>query len=77
MARQYAGILALVAMSVVLLRACVHGGSLESALTDALAWTALFGAIGAVVGSIAQGTIEEAVRLRMEQQIAEAEQPSV
>jgi hypothetical protein len=69
-ARRYAGILALVGMSTVLVRAFKNGHAFEAAVVSALGWMAVFGAIGLVVGAIAQSTIDEAVRLQMERNLA-------
>lgn len=70
MARLYAAILALVGMSVVLARACLRGAPLEPTITSALLWMAILGAVGSIVGSIADATVADAVRLRMEQELA-------
>lgn len=73
MARQYAAVLALVGMSTVLFRALRHGSGVESAVTGGLSWMAIMGLVGLVVGAIAQSTIEESVRLSMEQEYAATE----
>ena len=76
MARKYAAIMALVGMSVVLLRACRLGVGLESAIVASLAWMAVLGGVGLLVGLIAEATVEEAVRFRMEQELGAAERTS-
>ncbi len=70
MARRYAGIMALVGMSVVLFRALKNGDGFESAVVSALSWMGTLGVVGLVVGAIAQATVDESVRHRMEQQLA-------
>lgn len=72
MARRYAVILALIGMTIVLLRACRTGAGLEAAIASALYWTAILGAIGFLIGGIAAATVDEAVRQRMEQELAAA-----
>jgi hypothetical protein len=62
--------MALVGMSAVLVRALKNGNAFEAAVVSALGWMATFGVIGLVVGAIAQTTIDEAVRLQMERDLA-------
>jgi hypothetical protein len=69
-ARNYAGIMALVGMTVVLCRSLRTGDGLESAIVSALAWMATLGVVGLIVGAIAQATVDESVRVTMEQQLA-------
>jgi hypothetical protein len=69
-ARTYAAILALVGMSAVLVRAFKNGNAFEAAVVSSLQWMAIFGVIGLVVGAIAQSTIDDAVRLQMERDLA-------
>ncbi|MCA9230419.1 MAG: hypothetical protein KDA57_07195 [Planctomycetales bacterium] len=69
MARTYAAILALIGMQVVLLRAMKDGAGLEGTIPIALAWMALLGAIGTIVGYLAQVTIDESVRVRIETEL--------
>ena len=73
MARKYAVIMALVGMSVVLCRALKHGDAFEAAVVSALQWMAILGGVGFVVAALAQATVEEAVRLHMERELAAAE----
>jgi hypothetical protein len=75
-ARRYAGIMAMVAMSVVLLRALKGGDGCEAAVVSALGWMATLGLVGLVVGAIAQATVDESVRVHMEQQLAASSRPS-
>ncbi len=75
MARKYAVLMALVGLLLVLLRALKNGSGFESTIVTALSWMAMFGLIGLMVGSIAQTTIDDAVRQRMEQELAAAGVP--
>ena len=61
MARTYAAVMALLAMLVVLLRAMKDHAGFDGTITTALLWMAIFGAIGFVLGSIAQSTVDESV----------------
>ena len=70
MARKYAGILALVGMSVVLIRALKNGFTVESAVTASLGGMLALGLIGMIVGAVAQATVEEAVRSQIERDLA-------
>ena len=75
MARTYAGIMALVGMTVVLFRALKGGQPLEGSVMVALGWMATLGVVGLIVGALAQATIDEAVRLHMEREL-ESVQPT-
>ena len=55
MARRYAAIMALVGMSVILVRAMKGGDAFEAAIVSALGWMAIFGLIGMVVGARRRG----------------------
>lgn len=70
MARTYAAILALVGMLVVLLRAMKDGAGFDGTILNALAWMALLGAVGSIVGAIAQQTVDESVREKIEAELA-------
>jgi hypothetical protein len=70
LARRYAAILANIAMTAVLLRAWKNGVGLEAAAVSALFWTALLALVGGLVGSLAQATVDESVRQRIEQELA-------
>ena len=76
MARKYAALMALVGLSLVLVRALKDGQGFEATITTALSWMAALGLVGMLVGSLAQSTIDEAVRLRMEQELAAAQAPN-
>jgi hypothetical protein len=70
MARRYAGILALVGMSVVLIRSLKNGSSVESAVMASLGGMMVLGLVGMIVGAVAQATIEESVRSQIERDLA-------
>ena len=70
MARTYAAIMALIGMQVILLRAMKDGAGLEGTIAIALAWMALLGAVGMVVGYIAQQTVDESVGKKIEAELA-------
>jgi hypothetical protein len=70
MGRVYAGVLGTLAMLVVILRGLLDTGGVEGTLTMAMASMALFAIVGAVIGHIAQATIDESVRFQMERGLA-------
>lgn len=70
MARRFAGIMASIGMSVVLFRALKNGNGFESAVISALSWMVTLGLVGVVVGAIAQATVDESVRTKIEQELA-------
>ena len=72
----FAGIMALVGMSVVLCRALKGGEAFEAAVVSALTWMAILGSVGFVVGALAQATVDEAVRHHMERELAATITPS-
>ena len=74
MGRAYAGILGLLAMSMVMLRGVLHGAGLESTFSMATISLISFAAVGFVLGTIAESTVDEAVRSRIERQLADLEQ---
>ena len=71
MARVYAGIMGSLAMTVVICRGLLAGGGVQGTLTVAIVNLVVFSTIGAVIGWIAQTTVDEAVRQRLEEQLAE------
>jgi len=71
MARKYAGILALVGMSVVLIRSLKNGATVESAVMASLGGMLLLGLVGMIVGAVAQATVEESVRSQIERDLAQ------
>jgi len=70
MARRYAGILALVGMSVVLIRSLKNGSTVESAVMASLGGMLVLGLVGMIVGAVAQATVEESVRSQIERDLA-------
>jgi hypothetical protein len=68
-ARTYAGILANVAMLVVLLRALKDGAGFDGTILQAVVSMALLAAVGLIVGMIAEATIDESVRASMQTEI--------
>ena len=72
MGRVYAGILGSLAMVVVICRGWLGSGGVEGTLTLATVYLAVFAVVGAVLGHIAQATIDESVRARLEQQLTKA-----
>jgi hypothetical protein len=71
-AQKFAGVMALVGMSLVLVRAIKNGLGFDAAIGSALAWMAALGVVGWVTAAIAQTTVDEAVRQIMEQELAAA-----
>jgi len=69
-ARTFAAVMALIGMQVTLLRAMKEGAGFEGTITIALAWMALLGAIGMIVGAIAEYTVDESVRTLIENEFA-------
>jgi hypothetical protein len=72
-ARKFAGVMALVGMSLVLVRALKNGLGFEATISTALAWMAALGVVGWVTAAIAQTTVDEAVRQIMEQELINAQ----
>lgn len=69
MARTYAGILALVGMQFVLFRALKNGAGFDGTILQALAAMGLLAAVGLIVGTIAEATIDESVRASVQADI--------
>lgn len=57
-------------MAVVICRGLMDSGGVEGTLTSATLSLAAFAVLGAVLGHIAQNTVDESVRARLEQQLA-------
>jgi hypothetical protein len=70
MSRVYAGILGPLAMAVVICRGWLDSGGVEGTLSQATVYLVVFSVIGALVGHIAQTTIDESVRSKLEQQLS-------
>jgi hypothetical protein len=71
MSRVYAGILGPLAMAVVICRGWLGSGGVESTLSLATVYLVAFSVVGALIGHLAQTTIDESVRSKLEQQLAE------
>ena len=70
MARLYAAIMALVSLNVVLLRALKNHAGVEGTIAQALAWMGLLGAVGYLVGTIAQSTVDNSVLKVVEDELS-------
>lgn len=70
MGRIYAGILGPLAMAVMICRGIKDSAGVEGTLTLAIAALAIYAIVGAVLGQIAQATVDESVRLKIERQLA-------
>jgi hypothetical protein len=73
--RIYAGILGPLAMAVVICRGWLASGGVEGTLTSATLQLLLFAILGAILGQIAQRTIDESVREGLELQLAQQMEP--
>ncbi len=73
MGRMYAGILGPLAMTLVIGRGLKESSGLEGTLSMATISLILFAGIGFVLGQIAQNTVEESVRTKMERELAQEE----
>jgi hypothetical protein len=71
MGRTYAGILGPLAMSVIICRGWLGSGGIEGTLALATTYLALFAVIGFLLGQLAQNTIDDSVRAKLEQQLSE------
>ena len=69
MARTYSAIMALLGMLVVVLRGIKDGAGLEGTIVIGLAWMAFLGAIGLIVGWIAQQTVDKSVREKIQAEL--------
>jgi hypothetical protein len=70
MGRTYAGILGPLAMVVIICRGLKDSAGIEGTLTIAIVALAVYAIIGSVLGQIAQATIDDSVRQKIEQQLA-------
>jgi hypothetical protein len=70
MGRVYAGVLGPLAMAVVICRGWLASGGVESTLSLATTSLVLFSIVGALIGQIAQSTVDESVRSKLESQLA-------
>ena len=71
MGRVYAGILGPLAMAVVICRGWFGSGGVDITLSLATIYLAIFSVVGALIGQIAQATIDESVRARLEEQLSQ------
>jgi hypothetical protein len=69
MGRVYAGILGPLAMAVVIGRGVLGSSGVEGTLFTAIVYLLLFTAVGAILGHIAEATIDESVRARLQEQL--------
>jgi hypothetical protein len=71
MARQYGGILGLLAFSAVLFRAWLHGAGLSTGAPAALAAMVCGAVCGLILGAIAEQTVTQSVHASLDQLLAE------
>lgn len=71
MGRVYAGILGPLAMAVVIGRGLLGSGGVEGTLTLAMLYLVLFSVVGAILGQLAQWTIDDSVRAKLEEQLGQ------
>ena len=70
MASKYAGVLGALGMAVALLRGAIDAAGLEGTSQLAIQSLLLLAPVGYVVGAIAESTVDESVRQRLESQLA-------
>ena len=70
MGRVYAGVLGSLAMIVVVSRGALDAGGVEGTLKMAIVWMIAFAIVGSVLGHIAQATVDESVRFKIERELA-------
>jgi hypothetical protein len=70
MGRTYAGILGPLAMAVVICRGWLGSGGVESTLSLATVYLVVFSIVGAFIGQVAEATVDESVRSKLEEQLA-------
>ena len=71
MARTYAGILGPLAMLTAIVRGLIHGGGATSIVVEAWCFLLAFAAVGCVAGWIAERAVDEAVSVRLRDDMAE------
>ena len=69
MGRVYAGVLGPLAMAVVICRGWFGSGDAVGTLGLATTYLAIFSVVGALIGQIAQATIDESVRAKLQQEL--------
>jgi len=67
--------MALLGMNVVLLRALKDSAGLDGTVVHGVVWMVLLGAVGWIVGAIAQTTVDESVRIKIEAELAAVNAP--
>ena len=72
MGRVYAGVLGPLAMAVVICRGWFGSGDAAGTLGLAIVYLAIFSVVGALIGQIAQATIDESVRAKLEEQLSQS-----
>jgi len=75
MGRQFAGILGLIAFSTIVLRGAFAGGTDDALLTATICLFA-FAAAGWILGTIAQTTVDQSVRMRFDAEMKAAQEQS-
>lgn len=75
MGRAYAGVLGYLAAAVTLTRGVIASGGVEGTVLSAVTAMAIFAVIGFVLGTIAQATVDGAVRQRLEAQFEANQSP--
>ena len=71
MAKTYAGVLGSLGVAVAMLRGAIAGAGLEGTVLASVNAMIALAAVGFVVGSIAEATVDSSVRTRLESQLAE------
>ena len=69
MVRLFASIMGLLGMVVMLLRAMIHGSSLDAIAPKAIIGMLAFSVVGAVVGAIAKWTVDDSVRMQLKREL--------
>jgi hypothetical protein len=59
-------------MAVVICRGWLGSGGVEGTLSSAIAYLVVFSVVGAFLGQLAQMTIDESVRSKLEEQLAQS-----
>jgi hypothetical protein len=72
MGRVYAGILGPLAMAVVICRGWFGSGDALNTLGLATVYLAIFSVVGALIGQIAQATVDESVRAKLQHQLSQS-----
>jgi hypothetical protein len=77
MGRVYAGILGPLAMAVVICRGWFNSGDALNTLGLATVYLAIFSVVGALIGHIAQATVDESVHAKLQQQLNQPTEKAV